>query len=63
MKPEPLRGVLHPQRPDRIGRHRRWRRHLGQQPTVRASELERPVGHSLELIALLVHRPVMAATQ
>ncbi len=48
MNPEPLCSVLRPQRPHRIGRHRRRRRHLGQQPAVRPAELQRPVGHSFE---------------
>ena len=61
--PEPLCSVLRPQRAHRIGRHRHRRRHLGQQPAVRPAELQRPVGHSFELIALLVHRAVMAATE
>ena len=63
MEPEPLRGVLGPERPDRIGGHRRRRRHLGQQPTVWPPKLERAVGPGDNLVALLMHRPVMAATQ
>jgi hypothetical protein len=60
---KPLRGVLRLQRSNRIGGDcRRWR-YLGQQPAVRPAELERPVGHSFELIALLVYRPVMAPAE
>jgi hypothetical protein len=55
--------VPRPQRPNRIGRDRRRRRHVRQQAAVRPPELERPVEQSLDLVALLVHRPMMAATQ
>ena len=49
--PESLHGLL---------RHwgRRW--HLGQRPAVRPPEPERPVRPARDLIALLVHGPVMA---
>ena len=60
---KPLRGVLRPQRPHRVGRQDRRRRHVGQDPTIRPSELERAVGHGLDLIALFVNRAVMAAAQ
>ena len=59
---EPLRVVLCAERLDRIGRHRGWRRDVGEQLAVRSPELKRSVGLSLDLIALLVHRAVMAAT-
>ena len=48
---------------DRIGGHRGRRRHVGQRPAVRSPELERAVGLSLDLIALLVHRAVVPATE
>ena len=60
---EPLRVVLCAERLDRIGGHRGWRRDVGQQLAVRSPELQRAVGLSLDLIALLVHRAVMAATE
>jgi hypothetical protein len=63
MDPESLRGVLCPKRPDRIGGHRRRRGHIRNGPPVRPAELERAVGQPLELVALLVHRVVMPATQ
>ena len=63
MKPQPLRRVLRPQCSYWISRQRRWRRHLGQQPAIRPSELERAVGHSLELVPLFVHGTVMTTTQ
>ncbi len=63
MELESLRGVLGPERARRIGRHHRRRRHVGQGAAVRPPELERPVGPALDLVALLVHRPVMAAAE
>jgi hypothetical protein len=63
VKANPLRGVLRPQRSDCIGGHdsRQW--HVRQCLAVRPSEVEDPVGPTLELVALLVHRAVMAATE
>jgi hypothetical protein len=46
MEVEPLRGILCPERSDRIGGHHRRRRHLGQWPAIRPPELKRPVGQS-----------------
>jgi hypothetical protein len=63
MELEPLRHALRPERARRIGGHRRWRGHVGQNLAVRAPELERAVGPSLDSVALLVHRPVMPAAQ
>ena len=54
-----LRGVLLPERVHWISAHRDGRRHLGQGPAVRPSELERPVGRPRDLVALLVHRAVV----
>ena len=44
---EPLRVVLRAKRLDRIGRHRGWRRDVGEQLAVRSPELKRAVGLSL----------------
>ena len=63
MQAEPLRVVLFAKRLDRIGGHGGHRRNLGQQLAVRSAELQRAVGLSIDLIALLVHRTVMAATE
>ena len=63
VEPEPLRGVLRPQRPHGVSGHRRQRRHFGQLAPVRSPELEGPIGLTLNLIALLVHRAVMPATE
>ena len=60
---EPLRVVLRPERLDRIGGHRGRRRDLGQRPAVRPPEPERAVGLSIDLIALLVDRAVVPATE
>ena len=60
---ESLRVVLRPERLDRIRGHRGWRRDVGEQLAVRSPELKRAVGLSLDLIALLVHRAVMSATE
>ena len=45
-----------------VGHHRR-RRDLGQESAVRATESKLAVGLSRDLIALLVDRPVMPATE
>jgi len=63
MQAQPLRGVPRPQGLSRISRHRGRRRDLGQGPAVRPPEAERTVGLALDLIALLVHRTVMPATE
>jgi hypothetical protein len=47
----------------RIGRHRGWRWHLGQEPPVRSAESQRAIGLSIDLIALLVDRPVVPAAE
>ena len=63
MQIESLRGVLCPERSRRIGGHGRRRRYIRQRPAVRPSELEGPGGATLDLVALLVHRPVMPAAE
>ena len=60
---EPLRVVLRAEGLDRIGGHRGRRRDLGQEPAVRPPELQRAVGLSIDLVALLVHRAVVPATE
>ena len=60
---EPLRVVLRSKGLDRIGRHSRRGRDLGKQPAVRSPEAERAVRLSIDLIALLVYRPVVPATE
>ena len=60
---KPPLGVSRPERLDRILRHRRGRRHLRQLSTVRSPEPQCPVRLSLDPIALLVHRVMMASTQ
>ena len=59
MQAEPLRVVLRMEGLDRIRGHCGRRRDLGQQPAIRSPELQRAVGLSIDLIALLVHRAVM----
>jgi hypothetical protein len=60
---EASRDVLPPQYVHRIGGHRcRWR-DLRQGLPVRPPELERAVGLSFDLIALLVDRAVVTATE
>jgi hypothetical protein len=60
---EPLRVVLRPKGLDRIGGHCGRGRDLGQEPAVRSPEPERAVRLSIDLVALLVHRAVMPATE
>ena len=55
--------VLRPQSLDRIGGHRGWRRDLGEGPAVRPPEPEGTVGLSLHVVALLVDRAVVPATE
>ena len=55
---EPLRVVLRPERLDRIRGHCRRGRDVGEQLAVRSPELQRAVGLSIDLIALLVHGAV-----
>ncbi len=60
---EPPRGVIRPERLDRIVRHPRGRRHLRQLPAVRTREPQFAVRPSGDLIALLVHRAMVATAQ
>jgi hypothetical protein len=60
---EPLRLVPRPEGLDGIGGYRTGRRHLGQEPPVRAPKPELAVLLSIHLVALLMDRAVMAATE
>src|SRR5881296_978451 len=60
---EPLRLVPRPEGLDGIGGYRSGRRHLGQELPVRAPEVELAVGLSIHLVALLVDRAVVPATE
>ncbi len=63
MEAAPLRVVPGPEGLDGVGGYRGGRRHLGQEPAVRAPEPELAVGLSIHLVALLVHRAVVPATE
>ncbi len=60
---EPLRVVLGSESLGRIGGHYRGRRDIGQEPAVRPPEMERAVGLSIHLVAFLVDRAVVPATE
>ena len=60
---KPLRVVPLSEGLDRIRRHRRGGRHLGEGPAVRPPELERAVGLSIHLVTLLVYRTMVPATE
>ena len=60
---ESLCVVLRPQSLGRIRGHYGQGRYLGQQPAVRPPESERAVGLSIDLIALLMHRSMVSATE
>ena len=60
---EPLRVVLFSEGLDRIRGHRRARRDFGQRSAIRPPELERAVGLAIHLIALLVYRAMVPATE
>jgi hypothetical protein len=47
----------------RVGGHRGRGRYLGQRPAGRPPELERAIGLSIDLVALLVDRAVVPATE
>jgi hypothetical protein len=55
--------VLSPEGLDRVGGYCGWEWNLGQGPAVRPPESKRAVGLSIDLIALLVHRAMVPATQ
>src|SRR5205823_7946662 len=59
----PLRVVPRRKGLDGIGGYRSGGRHLGQELTVRAPEPELSVGLSIHLVALLVDRAVVPATE
>jgi hypothetical protein len=63
VKAEPLRLVPRSEGLDRIGRDRGRRRDFGQGPAVRPTEAERAIGLSIDLVALLVYRAVVPATE
>jgi hypothetical protein len=58
-----LRRMTRPERRDGITGHRGRRRHLGQRAAVRPPEPEGAVALARNLVARLVHRPVMPATE
>jgi len=60
---KPLRVVPRSEDVHGIVEHPRRRGHLPQDPAVRAAELKVAVGLSLELVALLVDRAVVPATE
>ena len=60
---EPLRLVPRPESLNGIGGDRSGRRHLEQESPVRAPEPELAVGVSIHLVALLVDRAVVPATE
>src|SRR6266545_7384291 len=60
---ETLGVVQRPEGLDRVSGHRDWRRDVGQGAAVGPPELERAVGLSIEVKALLVDRAVVAATE
>jgi hypothetical protein len=60
---KPLRVVLRPESIDGIRGHRSRRWYLGQEPAVRSLEPEGAVGPACDLVALLMHRTVVPATQ
>ena len=63
MDAEPLRLVPRLEGLDGIGGRPGGRRHLGQQPPVRTPEVQLAVGLSFHLVALLVNRAVVPATE
>ena len=63
VKAEPLSLVPRAEGRHRIGGHsNRWW-HVGERPAIRSPELEGPVGPTLDLVALLVHRAMVPATE
>ena len=63
MEAEPLRVVPLSEGLDRIGGHRGRRWDIRQRSAVRPPELERAVGLSIDLVALLVYRAMVPATE
>ena len=60
---QPLRVVPRSERADWIGRHGGRKRDFGQRPAVGPPEPERTVRLTIDLVALLVHRAVVPATE
>ena len=58
-----LRVVMRPESLDAIIEDRSRRRHFGQRAAVRPPESEGPVGPARDLVAFLMHRTVMPATE
>src|SRR5438093_301571 len=63
MDAKALRVVSLSDRSEWIADYGSRRRHLRQQVAIRPPELERPVGPTRDLEALLVHRAMMPSTQ
>ena len=63
METEPLRVVLLSEGLDRIGGYCGRRRYIRQGSAVRPTEGERAVGLSIHLVALLVYRAMVPATE
>ena len=60
---QPLRVVPRPEGLDRIGGHCGRRRDRGQEPAIRPPELEHTVRRAIDLIALLMDRAMVPATE
>ena len=60
---EPMRFVPRSESLDWISRHRGRRRNLGQKLAIGEAEPKLAVGLSIHLIAFLVHRTMMPATE
>ena len=60
---QPLRGVARAEHLHRIAGDLARRRDFGQQLAVRAAEGQLAVGLALQVVAALVHGPVVAQTQ
>jgi hypothetical protein len=60
---KPLRFMRHPESLDGLLRHRGRRRHLRQGAAIRPPKSQSPVGPARDLVALLVHGPVMPAAE
>jgi hypothetical protein len=63
MEAQPLRLVPSADQLHGIGMYRRGRRHLGHEPAIRSPEPELSIGLSLDLVAFLVDRAVVPATE
>ena len=63
MDAQPRRVVPRAENVERITAHRGRRRDIGQGPSIRPPELERAIGLSFDLVALLVDRAVVPAAE